>query len=476
TVTVKKQAKVTAYQYRISLKSTMAKATVKASTKTSTSFARLKQYTTYYVQARAYKTVKGKKYYGAWSTKKKVRTLCAHPASKRAVTTTKAATCTDAGATKTTCSQCKKVLKTGTLKPLGHKVLAQVNAADPTCTDEGVKSHWECPRCNAPFAEQEGQTPLTKEAVTIPPKGHGPFSWIQFDEADFWLCSTCNNWVEDMYEQRIAPAMGVAKKLGIPVQNDWIDYSWTELGAIGDAMSGLDQPNADLLAYHFNIIDRDRHVSGKTKILTLTDGTELPMDLLGTSHDIRTDGKGKAGLTFGANKALPEQRAMNDPQEREGGWATSDMRAWLNGDFYNDLLPAEVKPLIKSVEKISDSKPGSQDREDLSRMTASSNKVWLLGAMETYSGRQLILDPYSALEGDQYMLYKQQGVYIGARKALLKTLVGGSDVTTESVIWWLRGASGLDGFTAVGCYTNNQGWYVGFGSNEKCGVVPCFCF
>lgn len=77
-VSWKKQAKnVTGYQIEYSLKKSFAngkKLTVKKAGTTSATIKKLKGNKTYYVRVRTYKTVKGKKYYSAWSKAKKVVT------------------------------------------------------------------------------------------------------------------------------------------------------------------------------------------------------------------------------------------------------------------------------------------------------------------------------------------------------------------------------------------------------------------
>ena len=63
---------------RYSTKKTMASATTKTVTSKSAvskTVAKPKSKKTYYVQVRAYTTVNGKKYYSAWSTAKKIKTL-----------------------------------------------------------------------------------------------------------------------------------------------------------------------------------------------------------------------------------------------------------------------------------------------------------------------------------------------------------------------------------------------------------------
>ncbi|MDO4502559.1 MAG: fibronectin type III domain-containing protein [Coriobacteriia bacterium] len=144
TVTVKKQSKVSGYQFRVSTKSTMSKAKVITTTRTSATFAKLGNYTKYYAQVRAYKKSGGKRYYGAWSTKKAVRTLCAHPASKRAATT-KAATCTTTGSKRVYCKTCSKTLTTSAIRALGH-TYSIIEDVEATCTEEGYYIE-SCVRC-----------------------------------------------------------------------------------------------------------------------------------------------------------------------------------------------------------------------------------------------------------------------------------------------------------------------------------------
>ncbi len=76
-VTLKKKIKgANGYEIRYSLKKTMKsakKATIKKANTLKVTISKLKKSKTYYFQARAYKTVNGKKYYSSWSGKKKVK-------------------------------------------------------------------------------------------------------------------------------------------------------------------------------------------------------------------------------------------------------------------------------------------------------------------------------------------------------------------------------------------------------------------
>ena len=47
-----------------------------------------------------------------------------------------------------------------------------VDNSPATCETDGSIAHWECPRCGAPFTDEEGLIDTTLSAVTIPSPGH----------------------------------------------------------------------------------------------------------------------------------------------------------------------------------------------------------------------------------------------------------------------------------------------------------------
>ena len=76
TVKWKKGSNITGYQVQYSLKKSFASKKTVTVTKVATTKAvirKLKSKKTYYVRIRTYKTVKGKKYYSAWSKAKAVK-------------------------------------------------------------------------------------------------------------------------------------------------------------------------------------------------------------------------------------------------------------------------------------------------------------------------------------------------------------------------------------------------------------------
>ena len=76
-VSWKTQTGVSGYQIQYGTKSNFKGAKTKlvsGSSKKSVTLTGLSKKKTYYVRIRAYKTISGKKYYGSWSSKKKIKT------------------------------------------------------------------------------------------------------------------------------------------------------------------------------------------------------------------------------------------------------------------------------------------------------------------------------------------------------------------------------------------------------------------
>ncbi|MDO4503039.1 MAG: DUF6273 domain-containing protein [Coriobacteriia bacterium] len=465
TVTVKKQAKVTAYQYRISAKSTMAKATVKNSTKTSTSFAQLKQYTTYYVQARAYKTVKGKKYYGAWSTKKKVRTLCAHPSSKRATATTQAATCTEPGATKTTCSQCKKTLSTGTLEPLGHDYADVVTPA--TCGEDGKTTH-ACTRCDDSSSEP------------IPALAHPSVQEVRVPMGTLWQCPEClklldcdNVWSHNypLIQQKI-DATGVKPKGQLD------DYTWAELKAVSKAIAACEYESEWLtIAYAFGLVNGDGTLTEDVKYVPLNDGRgfSAPFRILGFNHDDLADGSGKAGISF-ESVTLVQWLPANATNSNLGGWRTSSIRMWLHGTFYKQI-PAELREQIVEVAKTSNNVGYKFGQV---APTQTKDKVWLLSSIE------LLDNVYNFLsEGKQYQRYAEHDLECDIQMSTInpyftKASLGPDQpgISFNGYFWFLRSAySGEEGYfrCIINPPTESEAKFGITNADRDGGVAPCFC-
>lgn len=113
------------------------------------------------------------------------------------------------------CSVCKKMFsdEAGTTEisapvkreKMDHKIVP-VRGNPATCTDKGVKDHYECARtgCGALFEDKAGTKPLTDKDVVIPATGHKlkkveAKAPTQTEEGniEYWYCEKCDKYFSD---------------------------------------------------------------------------------------------------------------------------------------------------------------------------------------------------------------------------------------------------------------------------------------
>ena len=160
-------------------------------------------------------------------------------------------------------------------------------------------------------------------------------------------------------------------------------------------------------------------IGGRKEIpITLSDGTETIADveLIAFNHDDLADGTGKASLTFFC-KDLPNiQKNMNPSSSDVGGWESSEMRVFVNGELFN-ALPSELQAVIKPVSKISDSSKV---------LITTTDKLWLASFNEVG-----FTDGKNNLTG-QGELYS--AVFSSDKESRKKYITD----DTDSGGWWLR--------------------------------------
>ena len=224
------------------------------------------------------------------------------------------------------------------------------------------------------------------------------------------------------------------------------------------------------VAKKYNLVDSDGMLQGDTKDVTLTDGTKTSVRILGFRHDELADG-GLSGITFEfADSSVTHP--MNDEKANDGGWEASDMREWLNSDFW-ELLPDDLRGCVKVAVKRTNNKGLVEKEGDTSAVTATTERLWLLSMGEVYgrgltftSGDDFPLDATYDNEGVQYQLYAGRGAstlnYGFCKKE-------GADRS-----WWLRSpcAPYSRGFHRVG----SGGDWFGSDNHHAFGVSPGFCF
>lgn len=163
-------------------------------------------------------------------------------------------------------------------------------------------------------------------------------------------------------------------------------------------------------------------IGGRKEIpITLSDGTSTIADveLIAFNHDNLADGSGKASLTFFC-KDLPNMlHNMNDISGTEGGWANSSMRSFLSGELFN-VLPDELKSVIKPVSKISDG--GATNKA----LITTTDSLWLASYDEVgfASGNNNLSG-----QGELY-----SAVFSNDKESRKKYITD----DTETGGWWLR--------------------------------------
>ena len=269
----------------------------------------------------------------------------------------------------------------------------------------------------------------------------------------------------------IEPWAAQAGRSSVSPKASLSEYSWGELSAIAqEGSSAGDEAAASRVAARYGLCADDGSPDvHAVREVTLADGTTFSVRLAGVYHDERTDG-GRAGLSFvfaepAGEHAMnhAENGAEDEPADSTGGWAASEMRVWLNGDFYLQL-PADLRNAITPVQKHSvcraDTRAESDDAGQLAGSAAdwadeTSDKVWLLSATElagaiaaneTAGISESIAAAYGA-EGEQYHLFADAGVRALAPNTALACRANGAPTT-----WWLRTKTLEfgDGFWLVG--------------------------
>lgn len=190
---------------------------------------------------------------------------------------------------------------------------------------------------------------------------------------------------------------------------------------------------------------------GNTKKFQLADGSYLTARIIGFNHDYTEDGS-LAHITFETVETLDGDIPMNEKSTNEGGWDASYLRSKLNGNFFKNQLPADLKAVIKPVVKIT-AKSGKNEM-----LVPSVDKLFVLSEQEIF-GRKI----YSCGgEGKWYDWYKREN-----------SLYGKCKQNGERDWRWER--SSFSGNTSAFCYVGNDGAAAGYNASNSRGVSFGFC-
>lgn len=211
------------------------------------------------------------------------------------------------------------------------------------------------------------------------------------------------------------------------------DCTWDEIKAISEAGKGDE---------YFDL--------GDEKTITLIDGTEVVMQIVAFNADtLASDATQTAGITW-VSKGIITTHAMNSAATNTNGWAASDMRTWLQSDFY-DTLPDDVKSVIVSVNKT------YYDRTTSSTLTCTDN-VWIPSHREIFGD-----DAYESSGADYTAFFTDASARIKYNSS------------NTAIAWWMRSAytqGTTPGFRTVGADGGSK--YLG-ATYPSFGAVLGFC-
>lgn len=89
---------------------------------------------------------------------------------------------------------------------------------------------------------------------------------------------------------------------------------------------------------------------GDEKTVELSNGETLTLQIYDFNHDDRSDGKGKAGITFGSKNVLATTYQMKETDTNVGSWKESKFRVSDVPDIWA-LLPSDLAANILEVTK-----------------------------------------------------------------------------------------------------------------------------
>lgn len=233
------------------------------------------------------------------------------------------------------------------------------------------------------------------------------------------------------------------------------------------------------------------------------DGREYTARIVGMNHDDKSDGSGKAGLTWQFTGLLYNGYAMHGQNEynadydtNNGGWRDTILRKWMNPDELTEgtsildgesddnrvwnNVPASLQSSIVAVDKMSKNRDdGTATNATLKTIpaTATSDKLWIMSYPEIvetcYSG-------WNGLEGEgtQYEYWNGKVTANYNSNACLKKYRAKygptSSQPTSAGSWWERSVYPYL-TTSFATVFGNGGPSDGYKASNAFSVCPCFC-
>ena len=181
--------------------------------------------------------------------------------------------------------------------------------------------------------------------------------------------------------------------------------------------------------------------------------TVYDVRIIGLAHDNKSDGSGKAGITFQFVDCLNRQYRMNAANNKTGGWGAMELRARMNpgitplaSGFGSDdnaiwgQVPLALQGAIAPVRKgYSTINQGAGNRLD------SDDSLFLLSYYElagekcnSGSSSYITNNAFVKQEGNRYAYWASKNVLTGEKDLSVDLLKATSAVPSTPVRWWER--------------------------------------
>ena len=241
-------------------------------------------------------------------------------------------------------------------------------------------------------------------------------------------------------------------------------YSAAEVKAHADAIASGDA--AIEAAYRFFMNNEDAY-----ECWTTWGGVAYEVRIIGINHDDKSDGAGKAGLTFQFKNLLNDAAPMNPTDTNDGGWGASVLRSSMNERSAGTIGASVPQDLWDAIVQVDKGYTASSTTD--ASVTTSPDKLFIASYHELtgsiWSG--WLSFPWLVSEGAQYEFYQSYTIINNAPNDILKKMLSSSG---SSAIWWQRSVdpTSTNGFTFVYLNGNPR---VSYYASASYGVCPCFC-
>ncbi|MDE6125022.1 MAG: hypothetical protein K2G22_07340 [Eubacterium sp.] len=159
---------------------------------------------------------------------------------------------------------------------------------------------------------------------------------------------------------------------------------------------------------------------GDTKNIKISD-ENYTFVILDFNFDDKSDGTGKAGITFGLKNLMSTVRKMSSAIPGYEGFVATELYTWLQEDLFYSL-PLDLQTVIKPVDKICH-KPTSS-----SAVSSRSMKIFLFSEREIFNSASSGLNSVKEEGANRY-------TYFSANSRRIKYLNNGNSQAYE---WWTR--------------------------------------